>query len=127
MAPKDVKFRASKIRESGDLVNDAVNLWSNAPFTLDSAVLPANCFGKVGEELGLRDEYERSRAKTILELNDGTNILIQNREAVYKAADRYEGAEIKATQNVKDIPRHRPDLDNDHSDYESKYGWARNS
>lgn len=125
MTSKDVKFRASQIRKSGDLVNDAVNLWSNAPLVLDGATLPVNCFGKIGEELGLRDEYEKSRARTILELNDGTDILIQNREAVYTAADRYEGAERRAVEAVNGIPRHRPEVADDGSDYESKYGWAR--
>ena len=77
-------FRASMIRKSGDIVNDAVNLWSEAPLALDSAWLPVNCFGKIGEQLGLRDQYERSRALTILDLNDGTTTLIQNREAVIR-------------------------------------------
>lgn len=108
-------------------MNEAVNYWSNAPLALDSAFLPVNCFGKIGEELGLRGEYEKSRALTILELNDGTTTLIQNREAVYLTADRYEGAEIKSVQAVNNIPHHRPEIDNDGSDYESKYGWARNA
>jgi hypothetical protein len=113
------------IRKSGDIVNDAVNLWSESPLALDSAWLPVNCFGKIGEQLGLRDQYERSRALTILDLNDGTTTLIQNREAVYTAAARYEGIEDKTTDEVKNVPGHRPENDNDGSDYGSRYGWAR--
>jgi hypothetical protein len=125
MAP-GLKYRASLIRKSGDIVNDAVNLWSAAPLALDSAYLPVNCFGKIGEELGLRAEYEKSRALAILDLNDGATTLIENREAVYTTADRYEGAELKSTHQVDQVPGHRPEID-DGSDYESRYGWARNA
>lgn len=125
MAP-DVKYRATQIRKSGDLVNDAVNFWSNAPFTLDQALLPANAFGKIGQQAGLPDEYNVQRAKTIIQLHDGTLTLIQNREAVYLTADRYAGAERKATERTNDIPSpHRPEIDDSPDDYESKYGWAR--
>ncbi|MFC0037599.1 hypothetical protein [Actinomadura rayongensis] len=127
MTANEYKARARMIRRSGDYINDAVNSWSNAPLILDGAALPANCFGIVGEEVGLRDEYELWRAKTIVEFNDETNVLIRNREAVYATADRYEGAERKATQHVNGLPRHRPEIDNDGSDYESRYGWARDA
>jgi hypothetical protein len=90
-------------------------------------VLPENCFGVAGERAGLRTEYEKQRAKTIIRLHDGGLALIRNREGVYLTADRYAGAEVEATNRVADIPRHRPEIDNDGSDYESKYGWVRNT
>lgn len=124
MTTRDVKYRASTIRNSGDTVNDAVNSWSNAPLILDGATLPVNCFGKIGEELGLRDQYEQTRARTIAELNDGTNALIQNREAIYTAADRYEGSEMKVKTKVDHL---RPGIVNDGQDYETEYGWARDT
>lgn len=124
MPPEEVEYRASTIRKSGDLVNDAVNFWSDAPLILDGASLPVNCFGKIGEDLGLRDEYERTRARAITKLNDGTTTLIQNREAVYTTADRYEGAEKKTVHVVR---RHRRDLADERDGYEAKYGWARDT
>ena len=123
-----LKFRASQIRKSGDIVNDAVNLWSEAPSILDTASLPAKCFGEIGEELGLRQEYEKCRAQTILKLNDGTNALIQNREALYTTAGRYEHAEVKSTHEAKQAGlSHRPELGSEKGDYESRYGWARDN
>ncbi|GAA4630568.1 hypothetical protein GCM10023196_056430 [Actinoallomurus vinaceus] len=124
--PPSLKFRASQIRKSGDHINDAVNLWSDAPAILDGALLPENCFGTIGEELGLRQEYEKSRAQTILKLIDGTNALIQNREGLYTTAARYEHAEVKTTHEAKQAGlSHRPDLGSERDDYESRYGWAR--
>ncbi|WP_433179466.1 hypothetical protein [Actinoallomurus sp. CA-150999] len=124
--PPSLKFRASQIRKSGDKINDAVNLWSEAPSILDTAPLPENCFGKIGEELGLRQEYEKSRAQTILKLNDGTNALIQNREGLYTTANRYEHAEVKTTHEAKQAGlSHRPELPSEKDDYETRYGWAR--
>ncbi|GAA4618870.1 hypothetical protein GCM10023195_85090 [Actinoallomurus liliacearum] len=125
MSP-NLKFQASQIRKSGDNINDAVNFWSEAPAILDTAYLPENCFGEIGEELGLRQEYEKSRAQTILKLNDDTITLIQNREAVYTTADRYEHAEVKSTHEVQKAGlSHRPEVGNERDDYESRYGWAR--
>jgi hypothetical protein len=122
------KHRASSIRKSGDLVNDAVNLWSKAPRILDMAFLPENAFGMIGKEAALVEDYEESRAKTIITLNDGTLTLINNREAVYLTADRYEGAETDAGDRTKKIPppARKPDLyDRPQDDFDSRYGWGR--
>jgi hypothetical protein len=109
-----VKHKVSSLRECGDRINDAVNMWSEAPTILDGAWLPFDALGIAGEEARYgAGGYEASRKEAMGRLNEATNGLIGFREAVYQVADKYAGVEqenIDTAQKAGEGLTHRPDI-----------------
>jgi hypothetical protein len=110
----DLRFHAATIRKGGDHINVLVNLWIDGANAVYNAVLPVNALGICGEPA--KAEYERIRVEAYGRMNDANNAAISIREAIYRTAENYAGAEEAASGSVNRIkppmPTHRSDIDN---------------
>ncbi|WP_147340940.1 hypothetical protein [Actinomadura logoneensis] len=100
------------IIQSGDAINEAVNLWSAAYAEISKAELGSGALSKAGE--GARRAYETSvRGATMKSLEAAQNSLIQTREAMYQIAGVYNEAELEAMARAAKArgPLHRPEID----------------
>lgn len=113
MSGDKLTFEVSTLEKSASLINDAVNMCSDALLQLDGAWLPFNALGSAGEELRAGgDGYEETRRDAMNRVSGTMNRLIGFREALQTVANRYAGVEEENTKEAKKAPglRHRPDI-----------------
>lgn len=99
------------IVEAGDSVNEAVNEWGFASGNVSRASLRPGALSKVAA--AVEDQYAAIQDEAIERLRASQEALMAVREAMYRVAGLYSGAEEEAKGRVQqEMPRtHRPELD----------------